>query len=417
MADLPVIIVGAGPAGLMAAQELAQSGHRVQIYEQMPSAGRKFLRAGVGGLNLTHSESAALFQQRYHPAEVVASWLQRFDADGVRQWAAQLGIDTYTGSSGRVFPVGNKASPLLRAWLKHLADLGVSLHTRHRWLGQVPESGDGKIGQLHQFDTPSGIIEVRAAASLLALGGGSWSRLGSDGRWLPTLACAGVGTRDFVASNCGFSWPWSTVMQQGYAGQPLKTVTLTLVAEDSRELFRRRGEALISEDGIQGSLMYAASRVIQQCLAEQGAAILVWDLMPDHDVSAIEQRLAQTRGKESMGNFLRKRLGLSPVKIALLRELAPDAFKNPQSLPASIKALPMTVIQARPVDEAISTAGGVLLNELDSRLMLIRHPGLFCAGEMLDWDAPTGGYLLTACLASGKVAAEGVHDYLQTSHP
>lgn len=410
MADLPVLVVGAGPAGLMAAQVLAESGRTVQVYEQMPSAGRKFLRAGVGGLNLTHSEAADDFRQRYTPAQTVADWLQHLDASDVRAWAAQLGIETFTGSSGRVFPVQKKASPLLRAWLRRLSDLGVSLHTRHRWLGWEWQNAAGQQVQRHRFETPDGVQYIEASACVLALGGGSWARLGSDGRWLSVLADAGVAVRQFAASNCGFDYRWSTIMQQGFAGEPLKTVTLSLLSGD-QVLFRRRGEALISRHGIQGSVVYAASRWIQDNIAAHGAAHLHWDLMPDHDQSMIEARLSKARGKESLGNFLRKRLGLSPVKIALLRELAPDRMATPQTLAASIKALPMTVHQARPTDEAISTTGGVVLTQVDSRLMSNTHPGVFFAGEMLDWDAPTGGYLLTACLASGKVAAEGVLNY------
>ena len=418
MAELPaVIIVGAGPAGLMAAQLLAEAGYRVQVYDKMPAPGRKFLRAGVGGLNLTHNEPAESFVRRYDPYASVASWLQLMDADGVRQWAAALGIETFVGSSGRVFPVQKKASPLLRAWLQHLGSLGVIIRTRYQWLGWQNHGAGNNQEQIHQFSTASGVEYVHAQASILAMGGGSWSRLGSDGQWLQVLNKVGVETQPLSASNCGFDYPWSAYLQQEFAGQPIKTITLKVVA-NGRELFRRRGEALISRDGIQGSVVYAASRSINQCLRDHGVATLVWDLMPDHAVTVIEERLRKPRGKESMANYLRKRLGLSPLKVVLLRELmgerAAEQMADPARLAAAIKALPMAVYKARPVEEAISTSGGVSLSALDRNLMLLAHPGVFCAGEMLDWDAPTGGYLLTACLASGKVAAQGVLEYLKT---
>jgi uncharacterized flavoprotein (TIGR03862 family) len=417
MADLPVIIVGAGPAGLMAAQLLAEAGQKVQVYDKMPAPGRKFLRAGVGGLNLTHNEPADSFIQRYQPREPIVSWLQHMDADAVRQWAASLGIETFVGSSGRVFPVQKKASPLLRAWLRHLDSLGVVIKTRYQWLGWQHQDVGSGAEQIHQFSTAGAIEEVRTQACILAMGGGSWLRLGSDGQWLSVLNKAGVETQPLTASNCGFDYPWSTYIQQEFAGQPIKTATLSVIT-NGQELFRRRGEALISREGIQGSLIYAASRSIQQCLQDHGVATLTWDLMPDHTVAAIEERLRKPRGKESMGNYLRKRLGLSPLKVVLLRELlgeqAAEHLSDPAMLAAAIKALSMPVYKARPVEEAISTAGGVSLSAVDNNLMLSVHPGVFCAGEMLDWDAPTGGYLLTACLASGKVAAQGVLEYLKT---
>jgi len=411
MADLPVVIVGAGPAGLMAAQVLGEAGYRVQVFDRMPAPGRKFLRAGIGGLNLTHSEPARTFLDRYEPAAAVAPWLQQLDADGVRQWAALLGVETFTGTSGRVFPVQKKASPLLRAWLRHLDSLGVELHTRHQWQGWTTQNTEGQDQQIHRFSADGENREIAACATVLALGGGSWARLGSDGAWTGVLSGAGITVKELAASNCGFDYPWSEFVAKNFAGQPLKTVKLTLF-DDGAEVFSRRGESLISRNGIQGSLVYAASRTIRQLLEKQGAATLCWDLMPDHSHDALMLRLQVPRGKTSLGNYLRKRLGLNPVKTALLRELAPECLSDMHALASAIKALPMTVKSARPVDEAISTAGGVALDELDTRLMFKKYPGVFCAGEMLDWDAPTGGYLLTACLAGGKVSAQGVMDYL-----
>lgn len=409
---MPALVIGGGPAGLMAADQLLQTGP-VAVFDAMPSLGRKFLRAGVGGLNLTHSEAFDQLLQRYDPQAVCAPWLQRFGPQQVREWAAELGVETFIGSSGRVFPVQKKASPLLRAWLRSLRERGARLHTRHHWCGwQSMLDEDGLPFQRHRFNTSTGDIEIDSRVTVMALGGGSWARLGSDAAWMPVLSAAGVACTPLRASNCGFDVSWSDPVRERFAGTPLKSVVLSLQQGD-RCLFQQRGEALISRHGIQGSVVYAASRFIQQQIATTGSATLYWDLMPDHSLSALEQRLSRPRGKQSRSNFLRKALALNPVRLALLHEFAASVMDHPQALAAAIKALPMRVTTARPLDEAISTAGGIALHEVDAQLMLRQYPGMFCAGEMLDWDAPTGGYLLTACLASGELAGDSAVAYLQ----
>lgn len=413
--NLPVVIIGGGPAGLMAASTLAEQGVPVSVYDAMPSFGRKFLRAGVGGLNLTHSEPTDSFVQRYHPAAEPVAWVREFGPEQVIAWAKALGIETFTGSSGRVFPVQKKASPLLRAWLQKLQSQGVQFFARHRWLGWQHQNDQQGVGyQVHRFSTPEGKIEVNSKASILALGGGSWARLGSDGAWLPMLSACGVGCVPFVASNCGFDVSWSAHMQQNFAGAPLKSVELHVLRGKER-IFSRRGEALVSRHGIQGSLIYAASRLIQHEIAHRQQVAIELDLLPDYSAETILNKLSSPRGKESRSNFLRKRLGLSGVKVALLYELTSSLMDFPEQLAQAIKALPVVLTTARPLDEAISTAGGIALSELDPHLMLKRFEGVFCAGEMLDWDAPTGGYLLTACFASGRRAALGAEAFLQKS--
>lgn len=408
------LVVGAGPAGLMAATQLAEAGKVVAIFDAMPSFGRKFLRAGVGGLNITHSEPTASFLTRYQPHEPVADWLREFDADRVVAWAAELGVETFVGSSGRVFPVQLKASPLLRAWLGQLHQRHVSFFTRHRWSGwETLDDGQGRPLQRHRFVTPAGEVLVDARCSVLAVGGGSWSRLGSDGQWTQIMHAKQLHSSPLTASNCGFDVAWSAHIQQQFAGAPLKSVSLGIKdVATGQWLFSRRGEAMLSKHGIQGSLIYAASRTINRLLSSAGAATLYWDLLPDMTEPTILEKLSVPRGKESRSNFLRKRLGISGLKMAMLNEFAKDALDSPHQLAALLKSLPMTVNQARPLDEAISTAGGLCFSEVDAGLMLRKYPGVFCAGEMLDWDAPTGGYLLTACLASGHCAGNAAHRYL-----
>jgi hypothetical protein len=397
----------------MAASTLVQAGRPVAVYEAMPSFGRKFLRAGVGGLNLTHSEHLNSFLQHYSPAGELDDWVREFGPEQIISWASTLGIETFTGSSGRVFPIQKKASPLLRVWLQQLQAQGAKLFTRHRWSGWHSETdAQGRVLQVHTFLTPDGELPIKSQATILALGGGSWARLGSDGAWFTALSSRGVKCEPFVASNCGFDVSWSAHICQHYAGAPLKSVALS-IEEGGGCLFKRRGEALVSLHGIQGGLIYAASRLIQQQIAHKGQANLYWDLLPDLSVEAIQRKLSPARGKESRSNFLRKRLGLSGVKLAMLHELMPSAMDSGDKLVAAIKSLPMVLKSARPIDEAISTAGGVALSEVDDHLMLKRFAGVFCAGEMLGWDAPTGGYLLTACFASGQRAANGVDAYLQ----
>lgn len=407
----PVTVIGAGPAGLMAAEQLAEAGHEVDLFDAMPSVGRKFLRAGVGGLNLTHSEDLNAFVARYSHADLVRPWLRDFGPAELQHWAASLGIETFTGSSGRVFPVQKKASPLLRLWLQRLGELGVRIHTRHRWTDwQINADGYQLVFEASMAGQVSQPRVIDTDAVVLATGGGSWARLGSDGRWQSLLAQAGVAVSPFTPSNCGFDYPWSQFMRQRFAGQPLKSVGLS-VDVDSQQW--QVGEAMISRHGIQGGLIYHASRTLQQRIEHDGFTQIYWDLLPDRTLAEIRNIVAQPRGKQTQANFLRKRLAFSGSKAALLHELAPRAVSHPDTLAQAIKCLPQRLHSARPLDEAISTGGGVIASELDEMLMLRRLPGVFCAGEMLDWDAPTGGYLLNACMASGRVAGQGVVAFLQ----
>jgi uncharacterized flavoprotein (TIGR03862 family) len=410
--SVPVLIIGAGPAGLMAAERIARAGVVVHIIDAMPSPGRKFLRAGVGGLNITHAEPFAEFLSRYSPQDQVQQWLDRFDASATRAWVSGLGLDTFVGSSGRVFPVGLKAAPLLRAWLQRLRSDGVSLHTRHRWLGfLLPPAGTPNVGSVHRVLTPDGEVQVTAQAVVFALGGGSWARLGSDGRWQALLDSAGIACVPFQPANCGFDYAWSAALLSRHEGAPLKGIALTVPAS-AAPAFQRKGEALISRHGIQGSLVYAASRAIRETLNQSGEVVVYWDLYPDLAEPALRAALQGGRGKDSLSNWLRKRIGLEGARLSLLYELGGSAARDPAQLPALLKHLPQKLLEARPLDQAISTAGGVALHQLDPHLMLSAMPGVFCAGEMLDWEAPTGGYLLTASLASGVVAGEGVLGYL-----
>lgn len=401
-----VCIVGGGPAGLMAAQVLAQAGHQVQLFDAMPSLGRKFLLAGIGGLNITHSESPDVFVQRYtEQAEVVAGWLARFDAQAVRDWVHGLGIETFVGSSGRVFPKEMKAAPLLRAWLQRLRGLGVKIHTRSRWLGW-DECGALRIA------TPTGEHRVQASALLLALGGGSWPRLGSDAAWIPLLQQQEVSVVPLAASNCGFDVEsWSAPLLDKWLAAPVKNCALRIVGGHFRQ-----GEWLLTATGVEGSLVYALSAEIRQQIAQQGYCQLEMDCLPHKTLAEVEQALARPRGKKTISKHLQSQLGLTGVKLALLRECAPaESFADMAQLACYIKALPIKLLRARPMAEAISTAGGVAVEMLDENLMLKALPGVFCAGEMLDWDAPTGGYLLTACLASGFVAGEGMLRWLDAA--
>ncbi|MGG4605250.1 TIGR03862 family flavoprotein [Paenalcaligenes sp. Me131] len=398
-----VSIIGAGPAGLMAAETLLQAGVQVSLYDAMPSVGRKFLLAGKGGLNLTHSEAAPLFLSRYgESAAQVAPWLERLDATALRQWADALGAETFVGSSGRVFPKEMKAAPLLRAWLHRLRSQGLQLHTRHRCTGW---NDDGQLC----FDTPKGEVTLHAPAVILALGGGSWSRLGSDAAWMQWLGARGVQMTDLEPSNGGVVVPWSKHFAERFAGQAVKTVAMQVAGQSSW----RRGEIMITETGIEGGLVYALSANLRALLRNQGHADFALDLTPDRDLSAVEKAVSAARSGRSWSTFLQRQLGLKGVKLGLLYEVLPrDEFENPQRLARTIKSLPLRAIGLQSMDEAISTAGGVATTNLDDNLMLCHLPGVFCAGEMLDWDAPTGGYLLTASFASGKVAAEGVMRWL-----
>ncbi|MBZ9664528.1 TIGR03862 family flavoprotein [Pseudomonas sp. LMG 31766] len=398
-----VAIIGGGPAGLMAAEVLAQGGVRVELFDAMPSVGRKFLLAGVGGMNITHAEPKDAFIGRYGERQTeVAALLREFDADALRAWIHGLGIDTFVGTSGRVFPTDMKAAPLLRAWLRRLREQGVTIHTRSRWLGW---NDDGSL----RIASVDGDRALAADACLLALGGGSWARLGSDGAWTALLQARGVEVAVLKPSNCGFEVAgWSEYLRDKFAGAPLKNVALSLPDQAPRV-----GEFVLTAGGIEGSLVYAFSADMRRTIEADGQAVISLDLLPQMPLAKLQQALAKPRGKHSMAKHLHRQAGLDGVKAALLRELAPAAaFAEPADLATWIKALPITLLRTRPLDEAISSAGGVPFAELDAGLMLKTLPGVFCAGEMLDWEAPTGGYLLTACFASGRVAARGVLNWL-----
>jgi uncharacterized flavoprotein (TIGR03862 family) len=400
---MTVAIVGGGPAGLMAAEMLSQAGQQVHVYDAMPSVGRKFLLAGKGGLNLTHSEPFGAFISRYGArAQQMEPLLRQFDAQALREWAQGLGIATFVGTSGRVFPTDMKAAPMLRAWMHRLRAAGVQFHMRHRFTGWT---GAGAL----RFDSPLGEQLVQADASVLALGGASWARLGSDGAWVPLLEQRGVAIAPLAPANCGFDirGGWSDYFATRFAGQPFKSVAIRF------NDFQRRGEFVATATGVEGSLVYAVSALLRDEIAAKGSATFALDLLPAKSAEQVLAEVAHPRGSRSLPGHLKSRLGLEGIKLALLHELVPKAELNDAArLASAIKALPLTVVSARPIDEAISTAGGVRFDALDEHLMLREVPGVFCTGEMLDWEAPTGGYLLTACFASGRAAAEGVLKFL-----
>ena len=403
-----VAVIGAGPAGLMAAEVLAQHGACVDIYDAMPSAGRKFLLAGVGGMNITHAEPQPDFLPRYgNRREQLAPFIRRFDSERLRAWIHALGIDTFVGSSGRVFPLEMKAAPLLRAWLHRLRESGVRLHMRHRWLGWNP---DGSL----RLAAPEGETGVQADAVVLALGGGSWPRLGSDAAWVPLLRQRQVEVAPLQPSNCGFDLIWSAHFRERFAGQPVKPVVAS-VAQPNGDMQTRRGEFIVTADGIEGSLVYALSAGLRDAIAADEQARLYLDLLPDWPLEKVQAELAHPRGARSMSSHLQSRLNLKGVKAGLLRELASkEDFADTDKLARAIKALPLAPTRPRPIAEAISSAGGISFEALDDALMLRALPGVFCAGEMLDWEAPTGGYLLTACFATGHAAGAGVLHWLST---
>lgn len=397
-----VAIVGGGPAGLMAAERLAgQPGLQVDLYDAMPSPGRKFLIAGVGGMNITHAEALPAFIARYGArAAQIAPLLDAFSPVALREWIHGLGIETFVGSSGRVFPREMKAAPLLRAWLHRLRGQGLRLHVRHRWLGW------NAAGAL-RFATPDGEIALAADATLLALGGGSWAKLGSDGAWVALLAAAGIPVAPLLPANCGFDVDWSAHFRERFAGAPVKSVVAGCGT------LRQAGEFNITAGGIEGGLVYALAAPLRDALQGGGPAQLLLDLAPGRSVERLRADLGMPRGRDSLANHLRRRAGIEGVKAALLRELCPPpALADNAALAAAIKALALPVTAPRPLDEAISSAGGVRFEALDGALMVRQRPGLFMAGEMLDWEAPTGGYLLTACLASGYVAGDGMRAWL-----
>jgi uncharacterized flavoprotein (TIGR03862 family) len=398
-----IAIIGGGPAGLAAAELLSTEGLSVTVYDAMPTFARKFLLAGKSGLNITHSEDFSRFAERFGSASPhLRPALDAFTPADVREWAAELGTETFVGTSGRVFPTVMKASPLLRAWLKRLEAQGVTLKTRHRWTGFD--------GRGLRFTTPDGEVTIQPDVTLLALGGASWPRLGSDAAWIPWLKDQGVTVHDLQPANCGFDDAWSDIFVERFSGAPLKSVSTTSDAGSYP------GEFVISKHGIEGSLVYAHSAALRDRLFRDGKAAITVDLMPGRTQERLARDLARQDAKASFSNRLRKGAGLDGVKAALLRELSKDANRMPaEQLADLIKTLPIPVLRPRPIAEAISSTGGVAWSDIDERYMLKSRPGLFAAGEMIDWEAPTGGYLLTACFATGRAAARGIQNWLSDS--
>lgn len=401
-----VAVIGAGPAGLMAAEVLAAGGAGVTVYERMPSVGRKFLLAGRGGLNLTHSEPLDQFLQRYREAMPhLQPAIEAFPPEALRAWSESLGQQTFVGSSGRVFPQAMKASPLLRAWLRRLDQLGVKLALRHRWIGW-------NASDELQFETPGGVSPIKSDATVIALGGASWPKLGADGSWIDTFAAKDIEIAPLRPANCGFQVEWSDIFRERFEGQPLKGVVLSFGEHEVR------GEATITRDGIEGGAVYALSAPIRDAVLTHGGATVYVALRPDLGVSDLTTRVSKPRQKQSMSTYLRKTAGLSPVAIGLLQEAAIAAGMNlsamdPESLAVFVNAVPIKLTGVAPIERAISTAGGISFDDIDAQFMLRRLPGVFIAGEMLDWEAPTGGYLLQACFATGAAAGQGVLNYLK----
>lgn len=445
-----VVVIGAGPAGLMAAETLALAGHAVDVYDAMPSVARKFLLAGKGGMNITHSEPLPAFIGRYGSrARDLDPMIRDFDPDALRAWIEGLGIGTFVGSSGRVFPADMKAAPLLRAWMQRLRDAGVRFHMRHRWVGwdevgalrfvagrsgaaaqgaaggreavageAREEAGAGSFATTSDGPAPASDgspingISVHAAATVLALGGASWPRLGSDGAWVPLLSALGASVAPLKPANCGFDILWTPFFSDKFAGAPLRAITAQVTDADG-VTHTRTGECIVTATGIEGGLIYALSAALRDTIATVGSATLTLDLAPGLSFDRVLEEIQWPRGSKSMANHLRSRIRIEGVKAGLLREvLDASGFADPQQLARTIKALPLTLIAPRPIAEAISTAGGVMFESMDAHGMLVARPGVFCAGEMLDWEAPTGGYLLTACFASGRAVGKGVAAWL-----
>lgn len=404
-----VVVVGGGPAGLMAAETLCAAGMEVDLYEAQGSVGRRFLIAGKGGLNLTHSEPRPGFDARYRErAAQVGRWLDDFDADALRAWARGLGVETFVGSSGRVFPTDLKAAPLLRGWVRRLREAGVRFHVHHRWIGWNDESA-------LRFVTPDGGIEVSADAAVLALGGASWPELGGNSDWVAPLRGIGTDVESLKPANCGFDVAWSEFFATKFAGAPLKPVVAHWRDVHGRE-YALQGECVVSAHGIEGSLVYALSADLRDAIERDGIASLHLDLVPGREPDRLLKDLSRSRNGRSFSEFLRRQAGIEGVKAGLLREaLDKSQLENPAALARTLKRLPLRLLRPRPIEEAISSAGGVRLETLDENLMLRSKAGTFCAGEMLDWEAPTGGYLLTASFASGLRAARGALRWLQPS--
>lgn len=400
-----IAVIGGGPAGLMAAQAVADKGAKVELFDAMPSVGRKFLLAGRGGMNITHAQAYQAFVTCYgRQADQVKPALDQFGPQQVRDWVHSLGVQTFVGSSNRVFPTDMKAAPLLRAWLHRLREAGVQFHMRHRWTGWH----DGQLA----FTTPDGQRLCQFDAVILALGGGSWARLGSDGAWVPLLQGQDVSVAPLMPANCGFDVDWSAHFSSRYAGEPLPTVAIT--ARDADGLLQRRqGQFVVTAGGVEGSLIYALSSALREQIAQEGSTTLWLDLAPDFSSERVFEEVTRPRGARSMSSHLQSRLGIKGVKSGLLREcLGAADFADEATLARAIKLLPVKLLRPRPIDEAISSAGGVVFDGIEGS-MLRAMPGVFVAGEMLDWEAPTGGYLLTACLAQGKAAGEQAVSWLE----
>ncbi|HET6596487.1 MAG TPA: TIGR03862 family flavoprotein [Anaerolineales bacterium] len=397
-----IIVIGGGPAGLMAAEVISTRGIKVDLYDSMPSLGRKFLMAGKSGLNITHAEPFERFASRYGERRAqIEPMLRRFGPKELVQWVQELGIETFVGTSGRIFPVGMRASPLLRTWLRRLTDSGVTFHLRHKWKGWG-------TNQSLNFETPAGEKTVQAEAVVFALGGGSWSRLGSDGAWVPWLKQKGAEVEPLKPANCGFDVNWSPHFRGRFEGVPVKSVVLSFGE------FHQQGEFIVTKDGVEGSLIYAASALLREEIEARGSAVMTLDLAPDRRQDWLVENLSKPRGSRTMASHIEKAVGIKGVKMGLLREfVTKEDLKKAERLAYFIKHLPVPLIRPRPLEEAISSAGGITFESLDEHLMLRAMPGVFCAGEMLDWEAPTGGYLLTACFASGYVAGHGIISWVE----